>query len=270
MLMPVRGALKKNDRDSNMTTTAGRNSLIQNENSKVIFNTLRDVKVGHEKCLAWKMSKNQKITAEIEIDVIRKFNNEVVFKAKDEGQLEKLKLIISGSEKINIFLVSKGVLFQADFKVFDHENKLVLKFPQMIAQAERRKSLRLILDEKVDSSINFLKSYFDRDNKIQTQGFKKSCYDLSSGGLSFIINHKETKFFNTGEELSEINIKFDGLEHKVQGKIVNLIPVDPGPQNKLLYAGFRVCIEFNEIDGITKDLIDIFVFKHLDIETKAS
>ena len=232
--------------------------LIQNKSDKVIFDFLKDVKIRKEKCLVWRAQGKEKITAEVELSVIRKFNGEVVFNATSKGQLEKLRTVISGCEFTNVFVINKSVLFRSKIKFLDHEDKLVLHFPQMVAQAERRKSLRLIMEGNEECRIKLQHQILGRESRVQK--FDKALYDLSAGGLAFVTNSAESKLFNVGDALPSLYLTIEGEEYRVPGKVVNLIPVEPGPQNKLVYGGHRICVEFLGLGPSIQEDIEIFVF----------
>lgn len=244
-------------------SSLGNNQLIQNEDEKMIFNILRDAKQNEMKCMVWKFVGGTKITAEAHIKVIRKFNGEIVFDAITDGHKEKMKSVISGSDQINIFIIEKAVLFRSKIRKIDEDKCLVLDFPKMLAQAERRKSLRLVVPMEVGCDLEFFKT--STNNGVKTQIFNKKCYDISAGGLSFLLNKSETKFFEIGDIISSVKVQIDGFEFMLDGRIVNFIPVEPGPGNDVIYKGVRVCIKFEAIDEIAKDTINTFVFKHLDV-----
>lgn len=246
-----------------MSKKGNPNQLIQNEDSKSIFQILLDAKNAEMKCMVWKMVGSSKITAECYIQVIRKFNNEMVLKAQTAGQDEKLRTIISGSDSVNVYIIEKAVLFRSKVRVIDDAGDLAIQFPEMLAQAERRKTLRLIVPYEVNCDVAFFKTSLDRGT--QTQIFEKKCYDISAGGMSFLLNKAESKFFEIGDMITSLKIVIDGYELMVDGRIVNFIPVEPGPNNDVIYKGLRVCLKFESVDEITKDTLNEFVFKHLDL-----
>ncbi len=244
----------------------GNNQLIQNEDEKAIFNILLDAKQAELKCMIWKLVGTTKISAEAFIQVIRKFDGEIVFRAVSPGHNEKMKSIVSGADEANVYIMEKAVLFRSKVRKVEG-NDLVLAFPKMLAQAERRKSLRLIVPYEVGCEVEFFKT--TTTNGVQTQIFEKKCYDVSTGGLSFLLNRSETKFFEIGDSISNLKVKLDGLEFMTEGRIVNFIPVEPGPGNDVIYKGVRVCIKFEAIDEIAKDAVNSFVFKHLELDANA-
>lgn len=262
--LSLRGALKKEI----VVKNAGKNPLIQNENAKSIFNILKDAKLEQMRCLVWKMVGTTKYTAEVEIDVIRKFDNELILRSVSDGHYEKVKTIVSGSEQVNVFIMEKAIMFRAKIKKLDLDQKLCIQFPKMIAQAERRKDLRLVFPSDLSCPVQFFKTL--TGGKVQTQIFEKNCYDLSAGGLSVLINKSESKFFEIGDEISDMKIEIEKEVVSLDGKIVNFIPVEPGPDNKLIYKGLRVCLKFEEVSDEDKKLINMFVFKHLDLDDVAS
>lgn len=239
------------------------NKLIQKNNPKVIFDFLKNIKINDERLLVWKMSGGSKLTVKVSLKIIKKFNNQLVLEV-DSSLFEKLNVISSGSEFINFFVMNKGLLFRCRFVSLNRsESQLIVKFPEMVAQAERRKSLRHVLPDTSDAC---RVGFYKRTVEGQNQMFKKSCYDISSGGFSFLITKAESKFFAINDDLLQINLEVEDMNFSVDGRIVNFIPVEPGPENSIIYAGFRVCVQFTELDPVTRDLIEIYVFKHIDFE----
>jgi hypothetical protein len=73
----------------------------------------------------------------------------------------------------------------------------------MIVQVERRKHIRLMIDEH-KCHVKFFKTMITQ--RVKTQIFEKNCFDISSGGFSFVTAKTESKFFELGEEILGIEL----------------------------------------------------------------
>ncbi len=247
------------------------NSLKQNKNPGSIFSILSNAKISESSAIAWKLIGGSKVTADLRFRLIRKFRNEIEFIPLPNNK-SNLDRVISGNETINIFLPDQAILFQGKIKGYGQSQSpgyksdtiLRLTVPDMIAQIDRRKHLRLAITEELDAKIAFAKALELQRRQVQT--FKKDCYDISSGGCSFIVSQAERRFFPIGDMVDDILISLEGTHLKMAGKIVNTIKVEPNDSNNLLYTGHKICVEFQDPAKEVVDLIKVFVFKYLELD----
>ena len=163
----------------------GSNNLKKNYSAWAIFSLINNTKLGEKPVLGWRIIGGKKVTVDVYIRVIRKFRNELVIKALSPDGSKKLSNLIAGSDKLNLYLPDDLVLFQSRVLKSDTNGDVVISIPNMIAQVDRRKHLRLFITNEVNVSIEFQKE--NHGQRITTQQFDKKCFDVSAGGLSFII-----------------------------------------------------------------------------------
>jgi c-di-GMP-binding flagellar brake protein YcgR len=240
------------------------NPLRKENDPKNILNALNRAKNEGKPVIVWRLIGSSKKTSEAAITMVCKYSNELTFKVNNLN-VEDVKSIISGSNVVNFYVPDESFLFQAEVKSFSEDNVLSVCFPTMVAQVERRKYFRL---EKMDGIIMRTNFYIASDmgatNKVQL--FEKDCFDLSAGGLSFIITKLEKKFFNIDDIVAGIHLMFGSNEVVLNGKIVNFIPIEPNQKNNLLYKGYKVCIEFIDISDLEKQKVNLFVFRFADVD----
>lgn len=242
---------------------ANSNILKKNYSAWAIFSILNNTKLRGKPAIAWRIVSGKKITAEVFIRVIRRSRNEILIRGTDPGSQKILGTLSSGSENLNLFLPEDMVLFQSDIKSFDSSGDTTLKVPSMIAQIDRRKHMRLFVAEEVPAQIKFFKQ--THAQRANTQMFDKQCFDISAGGLSFIVSKMESKFFMEGDSIGPIRIFAENKEVSVTGKIVNILDVEPDNRNKLHYKGRKICLRYDKIDPKDRKFIDDFVFRHADL-----
>jgi c-di-GMP-binding flagellar brake protein YcgR len=245
-----------------MSDKAG-NKLIPNSEQWVIFNIINSAKLDGKLFIAWKFVGKQKITVEIEIVMIRKFRDEFKIKAVGANQ-KNLKEIFSGCETVNIYAPDDLVLFQSQIKYADPDGGYLVTFPKMIAQVERRRFLRLFVTDHLQIFVNFLKKGHGVRRGIQS--FEKKCFDVSAGGLSFIVSSIESRYFAVGDDLYGMELLIDNQSYLINGKIVNILEMKPNERNQLAYKGTKVCIKYTEVEVIAVKHINDYVFRHSDIE----
>lgn len=243
--------------------TADNNILKKNHSVWAIFSILNNTKMFGKPAMAWKIVSGKKVTADVFIRVIRKSRGEIIIKAVSPGSQEVLEKIAAGSQHLNLYLPEDMVLFQSEIKSFDQNGDIGLRIPEMMAQIDRRKHMRLTIGEIPLATVKFFKeSHSLRSN---TQLFEKGCFDISAGGLSFIVSRMESKYFSRGDYMSLVRIMVDGKEIPVSGEIVNILDVEPNSHNKLHYRGKKICLKYDTIDSKARQFLADFVFRHVDL-----
>lgn len=249
-----------------MENSVNRNKLRQNKNSKDIYAYLNNARVQKDVVIAWLLVGKEKMTAEVCIQNLKRFRDEIQFRPLPhmKKQLEK---IVSNADKVNFYLQDSSVLFQSKIKEFNEERGLCIRFPEMIAQLERRKHFRLLIGENIRVKANFAKNSdasFD-----QSSFFEKKLHDVSSGGLSFIISRLEEKYFRKGDVLRDVELILEDESFFLDAKIMACVPVEPNEYNKLAYRGIKICTQYLEVSKQTQQTIDHFVFQHLQFPDSA-
>jgi len=139
-----------------------------------------------------------------------------------------------------------------------------VKMPCMIAQINRRKSLRLFIENGMKAQVSFLKQ--NHGQLKRTQQFKRMCFDISGGGISFIISKMQKQFFRDADKIKKVSLYIEDFEIDAEARVVNLLEIIPNSKNELNYKGWKVCLEFSFIRPEDKKRIDEYVFKYISFE----
>ena len=242
---------------------AEKDILKKTHSAATIFNIVNSAKLNDKPVMGWRLVCGQKITVNLFIRVVRKSRDEIVVRAFNEEGKKTLGNLLSSSQTLNFFLSEDLALFQTEVKSFEANGDVVARMPKMMAQVDRRKHLRLFLDEEVQAKVKFLKN--SPSHKDKSQLFDKKCFDLSAGGLSFVVSKPESKFFKIGDYVKLAKIFFERKEVLVAGRILNVLELEPDERNKLMYKGQKICVKFEKIDSKSVNLLNEFVFRHVDL-----
>lgn len=241
------------------------NKLAQNYYKKSILARLKEIQLSKQELYVWRILGDKKVTAKVEIKIIKNTRDEVIFDVKPENE-NQVRDIITGVEFVNFYAPKGNILFRTEFKFYSADMKLVTSFPKAIAMQERRESLRLRVDE-FNVKVNFQKDLKKRT--ISLKDFDKTCFDLSTGGISFIMTATEARYFEIGDKIFYANIYYENIKIDSDLTLVNLIPIEPNDHNQLAYKGFKACFSFIRISDEDKERIDTFVMSKIDM-SKAS
>jgi len=240
------------------------NTLKKNFSSWAIFSIINNTKLKEKPVFGWRLIGGKKVTVELFIRVIRKFRNEFIIRAVNPDARKVLSGIVAGTDNLNLYLPDDLVLFQSSIKAVDDNGDIVISIPEMIAQIDRRKHLRLLVENDIRSSISFdKKSHGQREN---IQKFSKKCFDISAGGLSFIVSKTESKYFEVGDKIVGIDLSIGERSTRIQGTIVNILEIEPDENNGLHYKVQKVCIRYNEPTPIQQKVINEYVFKYVNLD----
>lgn len=243
----------------------GSNRLKKNTKDWAIFSIINNTKIENKTVIGWKFIGDKKVTIELRIHILRKFRNELVFRVAD-GYEKELMRLTSGSETLNFYLPVDMVLFQGRI-IRNEPGKVTIHMPNMVAQVDRRSHLRLFVGEGLNCKVSF---YMRRNGLSErVQAFKKSCFDISAGGLSFIASKSESRYFEEGDEIAGIELYCAGKTMILKGIIVNIMEMDPSDFNQLNYKGWKICVKYTEISEEDQKKIDKFVFQHSNFDSQA-
>jgi hypothetical protein len=242
----------------------GKNQLKKNYSAWAIFSIINNTKISEKPIVGWRIVAGKKVTVDLYIRVIRKFRNEFVIRPIKVSGQKILDDLVAGSEKLNLYLPSDLVLCQSVVKKVESNGDITISIPEMIAQIDRRKHLRLFRENGVKIGVDFKKDLGTHTSRVQS--FSKDCFDISAGGLSFIISRTESKYFHKENVLESMTLNLDGKKTKISGRIVSIFDVEPDDQNGLIYKSKKVCIQFSDPTAKQQKVINDYVFKYLDIE----
>ncbi|MBD64115.1 MAG: hypothetical protein CME62_02835 [Halobacteriovoraceae bacterium] len=242
----------------------GSNKLKKNYNDWAITSLLENAKSNEKSIMGWKVVAGQKVVVEVIFHIIRKFRKEIVVRAIGPQAKAQLADLSVGAENLNFYLPEDLVLFQSQVKKIDMNGDITISIPDMIAQVDRRKYLRLFVEEGIKASVSFQKE--NHGLKLGSQLFEKKCFDLSAGGLSFIISKSESKFFQLGDQISKLKVLLDKDEIYINCQVINIFEVEPSPSNGLNYKGLKVSLRYLDLSNQAQKKLDHFVFNYVQIE----
>lgn len=244
---------------------SAKNKLKKNTSPAAVLSIISNAKEAEKKIIAWKLVAGKKITVDVHFRVIRRFRDELVVcpvSKKDEAKLSDLVL---GAKSLNFYIPDEMVLFQSEIKSSFSNGDLTLRFPELIAQIDRRKHLRLLLPEFLGVKVKFFReiSSFRTSSRL----FEKNCFDISAGGFSFILSKTEARFFKGTKDISLLSLRIGDKEIKTGAEIISMLEISPNSDNKLNYRAIKVCVRFHHISEKDMSYINDFVFQHIDLDT---
>lgn len=239
-----------------------KNLLKKNLNDWAIFSIINNTKLCDKPVIGWKIIAENKVTVDVRFHIIRKFREEIVVRANNKSEKETLVNLATGGQKLNFYLPDDLVLFQTEVKHVESNGDLRIKFPKMIAQIDRRKDLRLFLDEAKNVRVEFGK--VDHSQKKISMNFTKSCFDISGSGCSFVVKKSEKHFFRKSDIVSNLKITLGHEELFCDAYVVNMAEERPNDHNELFYEGWKISLKFKLRSEDDKKIIEKFVFKYAD------
>lgn len=242
----------------------GKNKLNKNFNSWAISSLIENAQKNENASMAWKIVAGEKITVEVNFHIIRKSKNEIVVRAQGSIAKKILGDLSVGAQNLNFYLPADSALFQTEVKQILINGDVIVKFPEMIAQVERRKNMRLFLEEGLSLPLSFFKD--SHGQRVVSQKFNKNCFDISAGGLSFVVSKTEVSFFKESDLISPIEFSIDGKEFKLKAKITRVLEIIPNEQNQLIYKAFKVCMVFQKLSPEQLKTLNNFVFRHIELD----
>ena len=248
------------------------NILQMNDSSWDILSIITNSREQEKDVVAWRLISGEKETLEVKMRVIRKGKREIAIVAKDPSQSGDLVALATGAKTMNFYLPDDLVLFQTLIKNYDHEGEVIVELPKAIAHIDRRKYMRLKTNVE-DNPDHVISTEFFKSNNLPNSKairFCKPCFDLSAGGLSFVISRSESPYFQIGDHIFNMNVRVEHKEILVAGEIVNIYDVEPDERNKLNYRGKKICVHYTVITEEERRHLDNYVFKHIEIDEKVS
>lgn len=236
-------------------------SKVQDEG--VILNMLQGAKDHDSEVYIWRFLGGNKHVATVKIESLRKQRGDFCIVPYD-GQDRIVQELMGSLNYIDLYIPSYALLLRCTVKQTDAPFRYYLQIPLFVAQIERRQSLRLNVQDKTDIKLNFSKS--SKAPKPITQHFLKSCYDISSGGVSFFVSKLEAKLFQSGDVIPQVEIKAGNWSGKVRAEILTVSEIEPNEYNGLTYKAWRITCRFTEIDQISKKYLEKFIFERIKDE----
>ena len=101
---------------------------------------------------------------------------------------------------------------------------------------------------------------------MATQLFKKSCFDISSGGAAFITSKLESKFFQTGDVIENFEIEFEDKKIEAEAKVVQLKKLEKNKSKTIVYGEFLISLEFQKMKPEDKEFLKEMVFRYSEFQ----
>jgi c-di-GMP-binding flagellar brake protein YcgR len=234
--------------------------LASNTEKKSIFNSLKDARDSQHTFIAWRILGRKKIICSVVMSSLRG-QREIVFSYNPKDS-DYINAILNGKDEISFLVEEQCLLFRAKVSKKPHNGSFIVEFPSNAAIQDRRKDFRLRMNE-ISSELVF-KKQLPKQEDFGT--FTKSCYDISKGGLSFLMNHTESRYFRAQDHIEKMELRLDGEIIVCDLLLVNLIPIDPNNKNELMYHSHRACFQFKNISKEDAEFIDGFVLSKIQFE----
>lgn len=240
------------------------NNLKKSYDAWAITSIIKNTKKYDKTVIAWKIIAGEKITVEVIFHIIRIFRNEIVIKPIGSKAKATLGNLANGAQKLNFYLPDDMVLFQTEVKQIEVNGDIRVQIPEMMAQIDRRKHFRLFIQEGISTAVQFYKE--NHGPKIVKQMFKKECFDISAGGLSFVVSKMESAYFRVGDRVKDITLVIDQKQFNIKAEVINIFDIDPDSRNNLNYKAQKICFKYVALDKYIAKQIDDFVFKYIDVD----
>ena len=242
------------------------NKLKKVKDESTIFGLLSGTKELNSEVFIWKLIGNSKHLGQVKIESIRKTRRDFCI-IPGEGQDRIVQDLISSQSYVDLYIPDSALLLRCNIKSTDAPYRYYLQIPEFVAQAERRKSLRLNVHEGSQVKVSFGKTV--SLPRTMSQHFLKDCFDISSGGFSFFISKMETKFFQTGDSIPLLDMKADNWSTKAAAEITTIREIEPDEYNGFSYKVWRVSCKFSSIDQISRKYLEKYIFERIKDELHA-
>ncbi len=238
--------------------------LAKNYQQKSIINILLKTHEEGEILNLWMIEQDIKKLYPVKIAMVKQRAQEIVVQSVNcADPKNEIKKFIGPMGVASFFLGKGNVIFRSEYKMTDRDGKHTFAFPDVVAIQDRRQAARYTV-EADEVTVQFTKLINEVGGKIKK--FNKRCFDLSSGGISFILNSQEREGFERGEVIENVVIKIEHKTYVVAIYLVNLIDIQPDRGNNLAYAGYKACFSFQKIDIKDKEQIENYVLSHIKLE----
>jgi c-di-GMP-binding flagellar brake protein YcgR len=232
------------------------NQLRKHSNIKALLSILNNCKLSNIEMMMWRIVGKNKIVAIVKLKIIRKSREEILIVPSMET-MSDFESIISGVDKVNIFIPEYGVLFQSKLKLYDLDKVLTIKIPTEYAQINRRKHIRLGI-ENLDVSF-FINTGFKK--KIS-----KGCVDISVGGLAFYASKAEAILLFKNLKVKDMKFNFEGINFQLDGIVVNQLEVSPMDDPNILYKCWKISFEFQNVRRGDAEKLGRLIYSKLSTE----
>jgi len=228
-----------------------------------ILSLLHSAKEANAEVFLWRLIGDTKILAKVRIESIRKSRRDFCIVPIIDKDSE-VNDLIAAQPHIDLYIPESALIMRCNVKQCEAPIRYYLSIPTFVAQVERRNNFRLDCHDEADIQVSF--------NKAATilrhtnQFFKKNCFDISSGGFSFLVSRAEWKFFKVNDQIINIDITLGKWGTKAMASVTMIREMDPDEFNGLSYKVWRICCKFTMLDDISKKYLDKYIFERIKDE----
>lgn len=198
-----------------------------------------------EKVIIWNFSLGSFHFIEYNFKTIRRDRNDMVFKpATGFFNFEGLKQIITGSGKLNLYLVERKIFVRADFKSLNEDNEITTSLPDLSMKEERRGEQRLLVS---DIDINLM-----RNGKVE----KAILGDISTGGASLFIVERKSTIPQVEDQIDDLHLLGDGVKKLGSAKVVAVKKIPPY-QEEYSFPVWKISLSFDNKLNLAKYLKEL-------------
>ncbi len=242
------------------------NKLNKVHDNVQIISGLNSAKEDSSEIYLWRFVGSSKHIGLSRIEVVRKQRGDFCV-VPSEGQDRIVQELLSSQTHIDLYIPSKSTLMRCRIKQTDAPFRYYLEIPEFIAQVERRKELRLNVYEQQEIKVSFGKTAL-LPREI-SQFFLKSCFDVSTGGISFLVSKIEAKLFNESDLIPNMDIKTKSWSAKISTQVLSIRETEPDESNGFPYKVWRVSCKITQIDLATRKQLEKFIFERIKEELHA-
>ncbi|MBF0297474.1 MAG: PilZ domain-containing protein [Oligoflexia bacterium] len=233
-----------------------------------IIDILTSVQKDKESIFIVKVENNIKKMLKVSIQSYKKdYSNDIksIFlslkiDAENKNSIENIK---KNDKYIFIYIPNKKIMFQSQL-LETHKNKnlllLNIQLPLTIHVLDKRKYVRLSASETDHNIIVQFNKKYEKMERTFSRHFELPCFDISIGGISFIIEQEHTNLFHVDDLIDKLSIRIDyNKDIVVQGKIINCCQIKPNKINKLTRSAYKIGICFNQIPSTDQEWLNSFI-----------
>ncbi len=218
---------------------------MQIEKTKNIYDAIKDAHLKKNPIFAWQLEGEVLLKAELIIESYKTDRNEIIFQTT-EGMEENLIQMITGLGKLNFYLNESSLLFTSDIKKLEPGGKLTVSFPQVHTFHDRREGERF----------EILGLPFSVKLKINDREIRKSCYDISKGGLSILFSQGERVPYQAGDLIKDLILVFGKNEVSFEARVVRVLKLKPYMLESIPYGGSRLSLKFEKMAKMDSGLLE--------------
>ncbi len=233
-----------------------------NKNDTSILDAIKLTHKNKGPVYAWQLGDELLSKVELSLESYSLERNELTF-ACAEDQLSQLNMMITGLGKIHFYIAEQSLLFTSEIKKLNETGKLVVAFPSSKQETQ-------FFDRRSSQRFEILAHAIFVTFQYNNKEFRKPCFDISRGGLSFIFSQNERVPFQDGEFLNDLNLCIGKNKLILSGKIVRILKLKPFMLEKIPYGGSRISLQFCNIHPDQEATLEKFTSALEDLLKKKS